>query len=238
MSVNSDWLEGSRELQLGRANDWLLVLDFAKIAAWNIPQTEVTELQTLRSKAEEIFKVLETVYRTTEDTEKCNIAFTKLVAQMRKMKNHYFLVPPLETSDLIALKLKPHSTTKTDIKPPVDMVIGRVVIRGEHLLELHMEPATNTTDDPHRSDYGFRIYWGILTPPGTPSEKLRQGKREISEVPVSGEDLPHSRFTRRKKELFDFPQEDRGKTVYFCIRYENAKGQPGPWGPIFSAIIP
>jgi hypothetical protein len=118
------------------------------------------------------------------------------------------------------------------------MVVGRVVIRGEHLLELHMEPATNTTDDPHRSDYGFRIYWGILTPPGTPPEKLRPGKREIIEVPVSGEDLPHSRFTRRKKELFDFPQEDRGKTVYFCIRYENAKGQPGPWGPIFSAIIP
>jgi hypothetical protein len=55
---------------------------------------------------------------------------------------------------------------------------------------------------------------------------------------ISGEELPHSRFTRRKKELFDFPQEDRGKTIYFCVRYENAKGEPGPWGPIFSAVIP
>ncbi|MDR3352901.1 MAG: hypothetical protein LBO00_07885 [Zoogloeaceae bacterium] len=32
--------------------------------------------------------------------------------------------------------------------------------------------------------------------------------------------------------------EESGKTIYFCVRYENAKGEPGPWGPIFSAVIP
>jgi hypothetical protein len=26
-----------------------------------------------------------------------------------------------------------------------------------------------------------------------------------------------SRFTRRRAELFDFGQEDNGKTVYFCV---------------------
>ena len=34
------------------------------------------------------------------------------------------------------------------------------------------------------------------------------------------------------------PPQTSGKTVYFCVRYENAKGEPGPWGPIFSAVIP
>jgi hypothetical protein len=60
----------------------------------------------------------------------------------------------------------------------------------------------------------------------------------LQRPPVSGTELPHSLFTKRKRELFDFPAEDSGKTVYFCIRYENSKGKSGPWGPIFSAVIP
>jgi hypothetical protein len=40
------------------------------------------------------------------------------------------------------------------------------------------------------------------------------------------------------RELFDFDKADRGKTVSFCIRLENAKGAAGPWGPLLSTIIP
>jgi hypothetical protein len=54
--------------------------------------------------------------------------------------------------------------------------------------------------------------------------------RQQIEPRLTGDDLPHSRFTRRQKELFDFPADDSGKTVYFCVRFENAKGEPGPWG--------
>ncbi|MDR1142468.1 MAG: hypothetical protein LBL62_12310, partial [Planctomycetaceae bacterium] len=184
--------------------------------------------------ADEMFKVANTTERSETITFQCNKAFKALVEKMRFFKSHYYLVPPLADEDLILLGLTPHSTTRTTIAPPIDQAIGRVVFLGEHLLAVHMEPANTTTVDPHRSDYGFRVYWGILSPPGT----VHVGKQELTSVPVSGDELPHSRFTRRKKEIFDFPQEDRGKTVYFCIRYENAKGEPGPWGPIFSAIIP
>ncbi|MDR0642051.1 MAG: hypothetical protein LBG07_06300, partial [Treponema sp.] len=59
-----------------------------------------------------------------------------------------------------------------------------------------------------------------------------------SEVPLDGDDLPHSVFTRKKKYRFDFLEEDRGKTVYFCLRYENSKGEVGPWGSVIQAIIP
>jgi hypothetical protein len=48
----------------------------------------------------------------------------------------------------------------------------------------------------------------------------------------------HSVFTRKKRCRFDFSEDDRGKTVYFCAHYENAKGDVGPWGPIVSALIP
>jgi hypothetical protein len=40
-------------------------------------------------------------------------------------------------------------------------------------------------------------------------------------------------------ERFSFPG-DTGKTVYFCIRYENSKGGEegeGDWGPMFTATV-
>jgi hypothetical protein len=52
----------------------------------------------------------------------------------------------------------------------------------------------------------------------------------------TGEDLPHSAFTRRKKERFNFDGYS-GKMVYFCLRWENPKGAGGHFGPIKQAVI-
>jgi hypothetical protein len=65
-------------------------------------------------------------------------------------------------------------------------------------------------------------------------------RHRIAAPPAKGEDLPHSLFTHKKKYRFDF-DGDSGKTVYFCLKYENEKGGPkgeGPFGPILEAIIP
>jgi hypothetical protein len=56
--------------------------------------------------------------------------------------------------------------------------------------------------------------------------------------PASAKQLPHSRFSRRKKVKFAFDPEDTGKRAYFAVRYENGKGDMGPWGPMISAIVP
>jgi hypothetical protein len=100
---------------------------------------------------------------------------------------------------------------------------------GRHLLELvHIRALLGTlSDEEAKAEFGVRIFWGIL---GT----------DLSAVPTEGKELPHSTFTHRKRFRFDFDGES-GKTVYFCLRYENEKGGKegeGPFGPIFSAIIP
>jgi hypothetical protein len=102
-----------------------------------------------------------------------------------------------------------------------------IKLAGPHVPSLEPEP--------DRANHGVRIFWGILAEPGD-TDKFR-----ITAPPRDGDDLPHSTFTQRRKYRFDFPEEDRGKTVYFCLRYENSKGGKegeGPWGPIFKAIIP
>jgi hypothetical protein len=90
------------------------------------------------------------------------------------------------------------------------------------------------TGDGSRIDYGVRIFWGIM------GETTERDKFRLSAPPATGDDLPHSTFTHRKKYRFDF-DGDSGKTVWFCLRYENEKGGKegeGTFGPLFSAIIP
>jgi hypothetical protein len=61
----------------------------------------------------------------------------------------------------------------------------------------------------------------------------------IFDIPVTKiEDLSHSAFTTRSPYTFEFKDEDRGR--YFCIslRWENTRGEKGPWSEIHDVIIP
>jgi hypothetical protein len=69
-------------------------------------------------------------------------------------------------------------------------------------------------------------------------EQAAGTKHYLMKEPLSGDELLHCRFTRRKKELVDFDAGESGMTAYFCARYENQKGERGVWGPVMSAIIP
>jgi hypothetical protein len=155
---------------------------------------------------------------------------------LRNFNNEFILyssaVSPQEKKDL-GNKLR--DDHPTPIPRPWDQVEADIVLLGPHLMELRIKKLPSLEGDPERANYGVRIFWGVL---GTSSAT---DKFRLSALPTSGDDLPHSTFTKRKKYRFDFPEEDRGKTVYFCLRYENSKGGKegeGPFGPIFSAIIP
>jgi hypothetical protein len=235
MPYDGNWLPGRRENQLSMAKNWLTVLA-AQAPAWNVPSPEVTELQTLTGTADAALTAAQSSERTPVVTANCKAAFDALIAKMRFIKSRYFLSPQLTDAGIISLELKPRDATHTPVPPPTaEADISRP---GVHLLELHLRSVAGSPPDPHRSDYGYRIYHGVLPPGGASVELATGAKRELLKVPVSGDDLPHSRFTRRKKELVDFPAKDSGKTVYFCVRYENAKGEPRSWGPMFSSIIP
>ncbi|RRJ99165.1 hypothetical protein Ga0100230_013120 [Opitutaceae bacterium TAV3] len=56
--------------------------------------------------------------------------------------------------------------------------------------------------------------------------------------PVSLAQLIRTAFDTRSPLTLDFDESERGKTVYFCLRWENTRGEKGPWSPIYSAIIP
>ncbi|MDR0729328.1 MAG: hypothetical protein LBF19_04300 [Prevotellaceae bacterium] len=69
--------------------------------------------------------------------------------------------------------------------------------------------------------HGVEIRWAILDAPV-----------------VDLEDLSHSVFATRPPVILDFDWRDRGKMLYYCLCWENTRGQKGIWGHVFSVIIP
>ncbi|MDR1216167.1 MAG: hypothetical protein LBK25_05765 [Treponema sp.] len=238
MAHYREWLPTTRGKILAMCREWITAL-IAYASAWNVPQNVITELQTLFALAEAAFDAAkDSSERTAYISAKCKAAFRALVAKMRLIKRHYFLSPPLADADYALLGLKPRDKARSLVPPPIDQVLAEISRPGIHLLELHFRPAPEALLDQHRGDYGCRYYWGVMPPGGASVEAATGEKRELMNVPTSGALLPFSKFTRRKKERIDFAAGDSGKRVFFCVRYENAKGEAGPWGQIFSSIIP
>ena len=234
--MSTDWLPGKRVEQLAMAKNWISILN-KNAVKWSVPNSVETELEGLMEEAQDELADAMSAGRTAVTTAKCKAAFDKLTAKMRDIKDRYYKKPPLADPDYISLGLKPKDTIKTPVPPPTGQAEANITYPGPHLLMLHIKPLAGTTVDP-RADYGYRIYYGLLPPGGATTEQATGPKRYLTKASPVGQDLPHSKFTKRQKELFDFPSDDSGKTVYFCIRYENSKGQAGPWGPVCQAIIP
>jgi hypothetical protein len=168
-------------------------------------------------------------------TSMCKIAFDELTEKMRFLKNSFFLAPPLTDSDLVLLGLNSRESASAPLPPPSERAEADILRPGVHLLELLLRVIGGS---PLRGGAGYRIYWGVLPPGGADITAAASPKRELMKPPASGEELPFSRFTKRKRERFGFDAGDSGKTAYFCVRLENANGETGPWGALFSAAIP
>jgi hypothetical protein len=70
------------------------------------------------------------------------------------------------------------------------------------------------------------------------NETLAEYARFPVPQPVSIADLRNSAFATATPYTFSFDEPDRGKTLYICPRWENNKGDKGPWGEIVKAIVP
>ena len=130
--------------------------------------------------------------------------------------------PKVSNDDRGAMELPVYDRTPTPVLEPTGQAEMSISYPGLAQLLVQIKPMAGTLNDP-RANYGCRVYYGIP---------------DAGDPPPKGYQLRESKFTRRKKELFTFHPSDSGKTAYFCIRYENSKGNAGPWGPVASATIP
>jgi hypothetical protein len=89
-----------------------------------------------------------------------------------------------------------------------------------HLI-LHFRDSGSESRGKPAGVHGAEIGWGIM-----------------ENAPESISLLPHSSFDTHTPFELEFEEFERGKKVWFALRWENTKGEKGPWSEIFNAVIP
>ncbi|MDR1898955.1 MAG: hypothetical protein LBQ55_03005 [Treponema sp.] len=107
--------------------------------------------------------------------------------------------------------------TRPEGFPEVDEVDTSVI----RVLTIHFKPVgTPSKAKPHKV-HGAEIRWALLDAP-----------------PRSETELINSDFDTASPFTLTFHEEQRGKWVYFCLRWESTTNLKGDYGPIYSAVIP
>jgi hypothetical protein len=153
------------------------------------------------------------------------ITFTKKQARETYEKRLRILVRILESNTLVtdnerrAMGIVIRDTTRTPITRPKtypEFMVDSSIIRC--LIILFWDLGSKSKAKPH-GVHGAEICWAILDRP-----------------PVSVEELVHSNFDTHSPFELTFDESDRGKTVYFCLRWESTRGEKGPWSEIVITI--
>jgi hypothetical protein len=136
---------------------------------------------------------------------------------------------PLTTDqDLIDLNIYVAPTPHTPLPATDEVVEFEVETDVARRLVIHFKSKGSKKKGKPHGVHGAMINWGR-------KEELPEG---TDGPPRKAEDLPHTDIDTRSPFTIDFDEEDRGKVVYMCGRWEMVNGKYGPWGDMTYAYIP
>jgi hypothetical protein len=155
------------------------------------------------------------------------ITFTKTNARKEYEKPLRLLVKGLESNprvsddDRRSMGIVISSSTKKSNPSPTTYPLFTVDSSTIRLLKIIFRDNESSSKAKPHGVHGVEIRWSIL-----------------ETAPTTVNDLTTSSFDTRSPFTLEFENNQRGKTVWFCLRWENTKGEKGPWSEIGSAIIP
>ncbi|MDR0686185.1 MAG: hypothetical protein LBF79_01810 [Dysgonamonadaceae bacterium] len=165
--------------------------------------------------------------RTKSITVHKNEARKELEKQIRGLVNFRLKNPVVTNQDRVELGLPLRDNTRSKIDIPTDKptVNIKVLSEGQLSVRFHENKPENRGDNASRAiPYGMDgavIIYEVLPEP-----------------PTEYKQLTRHHLATRSPYLMNFSLQERGKTAYFAVCWQNEKGQRGPFSPIISAIIP
>jgi hypothetical protein len=165
----------------------------------------------------------ESATHTPVNVREKNMARKVLEKDSRESVGSYLIKNPLLTeADLELLGLPIHKTTRTPA-PVAETYPDFYVDSSIHRrLIIHFyEVGKASSKAKPAGQHGAEICWAISDTPIVKATKLTNSSFDT-----------HTPFN------LDFEEEERGRTVYFRLRWENTRGQKGPWSDIHIAIVP
>jgi hypothetical protein len=193
----------------------------AHATAWNIPEDEVTVLQAATASFASFHALADNPARNAVVVAEKNAAREDLIAKIRSMANFRLRNPSVLAADRIALGLRVRDDNPTEVavprsRPEIDI---NVVDFRRLSIRFH-DMGSHGKAKPYGTVGATIAYATLDAPPADPS------------------DLTRNVLATRTPHVLEFAEEERGRTVYVAICWQNTRGERGPWSEIESAIVP
>jgi hypothetical protein len=222
MANNGDWLPSREQDLADLCQKWKTGLENpANVAAFEWKQAEVTE--TLAKI--DAFLTARTAYEETDSTKNRvakDEAKEAAKSAMRDFANasiRYNKLMKDEDKLYYGIRLTDHTATPgTEPETYPEAEADASVIRQ---ITIHFwDSATKKRGKPH-GVHGAEIRWALL-----------------DHAPASVNELTSSDFDTASPFTLKFDESQRGQRVYFSLRWETTTNLKGPFGEIYSAVIP
>jgi len=162
-----------------------------------------------------------TATRTSANIHRRQVAQAEVAALVRAFVNQFLRFPPVTDADRIEMGIPVHDAIRTDhfvVAENVDFVIHLNAIR-ELVVNFWQQGADHRAKPAGYE--GAVIIWGVVDAP-----------------PANPEDLTHHIMASRTPFTLRFGEEERGKTVYVALAWQNERGILGAWSEYKTAIVP
>jgi len=188
--------------------------------AWKIPADRLAELS---GSFDTFLDFLDAAVNlpTSANIHRRQDAQTVVVSQLRAFVNQFLRFDPVTDADRIEMGVPVRDTIRTDhfvVTETVDFVIHLSSIR-EIVVDFWQQGTVHKAKP--KGYEGAVIIWGVADAP-----------------PENPEDLTHHIMASRRPFKLHFNEEDRGKTVYVALSWQNERGIKGPWSEYKTAIVP
>jgi hypothetical protein len=140
---------------------------------------------------------------------------------LREFVNRFLRYSPVTAEDRAIMGIPEHDDTRSDIPAPETRPEFNIVVKDICQLKVPFRDQGSSRKARPYGMNGAVISWDVLDAPPATASLLRKT--------VLATRTPH---------IFTFSEEDRGKTVYFAMQWQNEKGARGPFSEIQSAVIP
>jgi hypothetical protein len=194
-----------------------------KYADWGVPAAEMDALQSMASAFEEaLVTAKEPATRTVVTVGMKNTTRKAVEHKVRAVVRSYVSYNPAVTNeDREAMQLTVRKTTRTRTpvadRPPYIMTEAA----GPRRICFHFGGESHHSKAKPPGQHGAEIAWVIA-----------------DTKPVEVEALTNSSVYTHTPMILTFKESERGKTLWHATRWENTRGERGPWSEIYSAVIP
>jgi hypothetical protein len=222
MANNGDWLPSREQDLADLCQKWKAGLEnAANVTAFGWKQAEVTEVLGKVTA----FLTARAAYEETDSTKNRmakDEAKDAAKTAMRDFANGSIRFNKQMTpEDKQVYGIHPRDATQTGGSEPESYPEAEPDTSVLRQVTIHFwDSVTKKRGKPH-GVHGAEIRWAIL-----------------DHEPASMDELTNSNFDTASPFTLKFDENQRGKRVYFCLRWETSTNLKGPYGEIYNAVIP